>query len=107
MQRQRLKGADAKAVAGARYTYGRRVRPKEDWNKAADETLRRFVADWCEFWRGCGYRPCFRTGRCRRPGVPCFTRDITDTTRILFKSKAFVELYDSAVDIVDGLDDEE
>lgn len=100
-------GVAAKALAGPRYRYGRRAERHEDFDDAADETLKRFLADWCEFWRDCGYRHCFRAGRCRRDGSPCFSRDLTKTSRILFTSPVFVELYDAAVEFDREIDDEE
>jgi hypothetical protein len=107
MGKRRHTGVTAKAVAGPRYRYSRRVDVLEDWDEAADETLKRFLVDWCEFWRDCGYGLCFRAGRCRRRGVPCFARDLTKTSRVLFGSPAFVELYDAAVEVADGFGDEE
>jgi len=107
MEREPPRGIVAKALAGSRYRYGRRLKALDDFDEAADETLRRFIADWCEFWRACGYRPCCRAGHCSREGVPCFARDLARTNRILFKSQAFVDLYEAAAEVAGEIGDEE
>ena len=106
MRKQAYKGIVAKAKAGCRYRYGRRAEPIEDWDEA-DETLRPFMADWCELWRNCGL-PALLPRRPLPSGGSAMLRPRSRVDeRILFNSQAFVDLYDAAVEVVDEIDDDE
>ena len=102
-----LRGITRKAVASIRYRYGRRHVEGEDWEEAAAESLRLFLADWCKLWQICGYRSCQRAGCCRRVGAPCFDRETDFLCRQLLRSQPFVTLHEVAVEIDEEVDDDE
>jgi hypothetical protein len=102
-----FRGIARKSVASIRYRYGRRFVEREDWEAAAAESLRLFLADWCTLWQICGYGSCLRAGRCRRTDAPCFDRLTDFMCRQLLRSQPFVTLHDAAVEIDEEIDDDE